>query len=69
LTSLGNLLRVDKRLFTVEAALETYNETLEPQDIGPAAQFISDCLRFDAADRASAKELQLHNWLLDAFGC
>jgi serine/threonine-protein kinase SRPK3 len=65
----GNLLRIDKLFPTsLETALMSHN-TLEVSEIGPAAQFIRNCLRFDPANRPSAKELQLNNWLFGAFAC
>ena len=65
----GNLLRIDE-IFSgsVAVALKNY-ATLKPEDIQPAADFITSCLRLDPLKRPSARELQLAPWLKSAFTC
>ena len=64
--SLGNLLRIDSLIpVSIEEALSNYGV----EDIGPTAQFIRDCLRFDPDERPSIKEIQSHTWLHFAWVC
>ncbi|KAF9066091.1 kinase-like protein [Rhodocollybia butyracea] len=47
----------------IDKALAVYG-TLKDNEIREAAAFIRACLRLDYKDRASAKELEIHPWLL-----
>jgi serine/threonine-protein kinase SRPK3 len=65
----GNLLRIDELwALPLEKAIAEYNVLAEDQ-IESVAAFIRACIRIDPAERASAGELQLHNWLAFAFTC
>ncbi|KAF9068745.1 kinase-like domain-containing protein [Rhodocollybia butyracea] len=59
----GDLLREVVPDQSIEKALAVYG-TMKDDDIGGAATFIRACLRLDYKDRASAKELEIHPWLL-----
>ncbi|KAI0632112.1 kinase-like protein [Trametes polyzona] len=60
----GNLLRVELIPGqSIEAALAVY-KTMPESEIAGAADFIRACLRLDPFERASAKELVLHPWLM-----
>lgn len=59
----GDLLREVVPDQSIEKALAVYG-TMKDDEIDGAAAFIRACLRLDYKDRASAKELEIHPWLL-----
>ncbi|KAH0835718.1 kinase-like protein [Lanmaoa asiatica] len=67
----GELLRVKREdLYpsSIEQALRNY-EILPEDEVQSAAEFIRACIHLDPGARPSARELQLHPWLKDAFAC
>ncbi|KAJ6595963.1 kinase-like domain-containing protein [Mycena sp. CBHHK59/15] len=67
----GNLLRINELIpSSLETAMANYKiPGLSEDEIKKAAGFIRACLRFDYKERATAKELQDHPFLADAFKC
>jgi serine/threonine-protein kinase SRPK3 len=64
---IGNLLRIDSLIpVSIEEALANYGVK---DRVGPTAQFIRGCLRFDPDERFSIKEVQLHEWVGSGWSC
>ena len=57
-------------LVSLEAAMASYKiPTLSEDEIHLAADFIRACLKFDYEERATAEDLQKHEFLANAFNC
>ncbi|KZT01577.1 kinase-like protein [Laetiporus sulphureus 93-53] len=67
----GNLLHISELIpVSLETAIANYKVPgLSEDEIKRAADFIRACLRFDYAERATAEELQKHEFLAGAFKC
>ncbi|KAJ4469865.1 kinase-like domain-containing protein [Lentinula aciculospora] len=67
----GDLLRIPELVpITIEAAMANYKiPGLTEEDIGLAANFMRECLKFDYRERATAKDLIKHKFLADVFMC
>jgi len=67
----GNLLRIPELItFSLKDAMKNYKiPNLSEDEIKAAAEFIRACLKLDYVDRATAKDLQKHRFLADAFTC
>lgn len=63
----GKLLRVELIPGqSIERSLATFT-MLPKEEIAGAASFIRACLRLDSYDRPTAKELEVHPWLLHSY--
>ncbi|KAF9520422.1 hypothetical protein BS47DRAFT_1287112 [Hydnum rufescens UP504] len=65
----GNLLRIDALVpMSLENLIAAY-KVFPEKDILPAAKFIRDCLRLDPDQRPLVVDLQVHDWMMNAWNC
>jgi serine/threonine protein kinase len=66
---IGDLLRIDERVPMSLENLIAAHKVLPEKDILSAAKFIRDCLRLDPDQRPSVVDLQVHDWMMNAWNC
>ncbi|KAF8902208.1 kinase-like protein [Gymnopilus junonius] len=64
----GGLRRIDQ-MFPVPLEQAMMNYGLPESEVGPAASFIRACLHLNPEERSSARELEIHPWLANAYMC